>query len=250
MNATELKPSLKKFDEAQPGDFVYEPEYGDPMTKQEFIDLAEGNLVVSRNLFDCCEWQHPATLIDEHDGLDFFRSEPVDVDRQMAEAIAQQDTNFKRTHEAIGLHVTALSKFMPTAQLKTMIGLVNGEEGAFFSEKLDELHMLVDTMPKTYEQDGMGDEAIAYLHYFKNGADWYITERDMEVRKYRPLACQTCMAMAARWATSASKNSRTSAPSWICTGHPRRCARSSNRRAPRGGNVTLRDLCYVKLCWL
>ena len=180
MNAIVLKPSLKKFDEAQPGDFVYEPEYGDPMTKQEFIDLAEGNLVVSRNLFDCCEWQHPATLIDEHDGLNFFRSEPVDVDRQMAEAIAQQDTNFKRTHEAIGLHVTALSKFMPTAQLKTMIGLVNGEEGAFFSEKLDELHMLVDTMPKTYGQDGMGDEAVAYLHYFKNGADWYITERDME----------------------------------------------------------------------
>ena len=180
MNAIVLKPSLKKFDEAQPGDFVYEPEYGDPMTKQEFIDLAEGNLVVSRNLFDCCEWQHPATLIDEHDGLNFFRSEPVDVDRQMAEAIVKQDTNFKRTHEAIGLHVTALSKFMPTAQLKTMIGLVNGEEGAFFSEKLDELHMLVDTMPKTYGQDGMGDEAVAYLHYFKNGADWYITERDME----------------------------------------------------------------------
>lgn len=180
MNATVLKPSLKKFDEAQPGDFVYEPEYGDPMTKQEFIDLAEGNLVVARNLFDCCEWQHPATLIDEHGGPDFFRPEPVDVDRQMAEAIAQQDTNFKRTHEAIGLHVTALSKFMPTAQLKTMIGLVNGEEGAFFSEKLDELHMLVDTMPKTYGQDGMGDEAVAYLHYFKNGADWYITERDME----------------------------------------------------------------------
>ncbi|MBL0011067.1 MAG: DUF2958 domain-containing protein [Nitrosomonas sp.] len=35
-------------------------------------------------------------------------------------------------------------------------------------------------MPKTYGQDGMGDKAIAYLHYFSGGSDWYITEKDME----------------------------------------------------------------------
>lgn len=34
-------------------------------------------------------------------------------------------------------------------------------------------------MPKTYEQDGKGLKAIAYLHYFTGNADWYITEKDM-----------------------------------------------------------------------
>jgi hypothetical protein len=33
-------------------------------------------------------------------------------------------------------------------------------------------------MPKTYEQDGLGQQAIAHLHYFTAGGDWYITERD------------------------------------------------------------------------
>ena len=35
-------------------------------------------------------------------------------------------------------------------------------------------------MPETYGQDGMGDKAIAHLHYFKGSMDWYITEKDME----------------------------------------------------------------------
>ena len=33
-------------------------------------------------------------------------------------------------------------------------------------------------MPQTYEQDGKGDRAIVYLHYFYGGMDWYITEKD------------------------------------------------------------------------
>ncbi|MCK9551152.1 DUF2958 domain-containing protein [Aquamicrobium sp.] len=42
---------------------------------------------------------------------------------------------------------------------------------------------MIDTfrsMPKTYEQDGKGDKAVAYLHYFHSSIDWYITEKDME----------------------------------------------------------------------
>ena len=33
-------------------------------------------------------------------------------------------------------------------------------------------------MPKTYEQDGNGGDAIVSLHYFKGGMEWYILERD------------------------------------------------------------------------
>lgn len=34
-------------------------------------------------------------------------------------------------------------------------------------------------MPTTYQTAEQGDEAIAYLHYFIGGFDWYITEKDM-----------------------------------------------------------------------
>ena len=53
-----------------------------------------------------------------------------------------------------------------------------GEERDFFFDKLSEYADRVRTMPKTYEQDGKGLDAIAYLHYFNGGADWYITEKD------------------------------------------------------------------------
>ncbi|MGL4448509.1 MAG: hypothetical protein ACRCZA_12620 [Shewanella sp.] len=35
-------------------------------------------------------------------------------------------------------------------------------------------------MAETYEQDGKGLAATAYLHYFRGGADWYITEKDSD----------------------------------------------------------------------
>lgn len=47
-----------------------------------------------------------------------------------------------------------------------------------FKEVIDRLHETITTMPKTYGQDGKGDEAVAYLHYFNSDSDWYITEKD------------------------------------------------------------------------
>ena len=35
-------------------------------------------------------------------------------------------------------------------------------------------------MPQTYQQEELGNQAIVYLHYFHGGADWYVTERDMD----------------------------------------------------------------------
>ena len=49
----------------------------------------------------------------------------------------------------------------------------------FFFNKTCELADLIKNMPVTYGQDGKGDQAIAYLHYFRGNQDWYITERDM-----------------------------------------------------------------------
>ncbi|PSJ15980.1 DUF2958 domain-containing protein [Nitrosomonas supralitoralis] len=73
-----------------------------------------------------------------------------------------------------------LKNFIGAAQLAAVGSLIRGEEGQFFTDKLIEIANIIQTMPKTYDQDGMGDKAIAYLHYFKGSGDWYITEKDME----------------------------------------------------------------------
>ena len=50
---------------------------------------------------------------------------------------------------------------------------------------MEELKIKIDTMPKTYETDGMGDSAPVGLHYFKGASDWYIIEKDMEPEQYQ-----------------------------------------------------------------
>lgn len=71
------------FDVAELTAVVYWPENADePLSKKDFVDLAKGSLVVARNLFDSCEWQHPSTLIDEHGGLDFFNEVALALNKQ------------------------------------------------------------------------------------------------------------------------------------------------------------------------
>lgn len=53
------------------------------------------------------------------------------------------------------------------------------EEWEFFAAKMVEIRDMIEAMPHTYQQDGKGDDAIAYLHYFGGSYDAYITEKDM-----------------------------------------------------------------------
>jgi hypothetical protein len=74
-----------------------------------------------------------------------------------------------------------LQQFMPDWQLATLRDLAtNSEEKEFFIVRMVELAAEILSMPKTYEQDGKGDQAVAYLHYFNTSMDWYITEKDTE----------------------------------------------------------------------
>lgn len=73
-----------------------------------------------------------------------------------------------------------LRGFIGTAQLSVIGELCRGEEKQFFFDKLVELADTVQTMPVTYGTDGQGDQAVVQLHYFTQGCDWYITERDCE----------------------------------------------------------------------
>ena len=73
-----------------------------------------------------------------------------------------------------------LTAFIGRSQMSAITSAMRGEEKQFFFDKVVELQKQIQSMPKTYETDGQGDKAIAYLHYFKGSGDWYITEKDSE----------------------------------------------------------------------
>jgi hypothetical protein len=74
--------------------------------------------------------------------------------------------------------IRTLRYFMSRQQLYVIAEACKGEERQFFFDKLVELATRVSSMPKVYEQDGLGEQAIVHLHYFCRGCDWFITERD------------------------------------------------------------------------
>lgn len=75
--------------------------------------------------------------------------------------------------------IEPLREFLPPFQREIILECCEGEEGEWFISKITELNNTVATMPATYQTDGQGMQAIAHLHYFAPGCDWYITEKDM-----------------------------------------------------------------------
>ena len=73
-----------------------------------------------------------------------------------------------------------LQHFIGYGQRQALLAGLRGNEEEGIAEKILDIELLIGSMPKTYEQDGKGDDAVAYLHYFINGIDAYITEKDME----------------------------------------------------------------------
>lgn len=84
-----------------------------------------------------------------------------------------------------GEALRALQPFLSHGQLRVIDGCCRGEEAQWFFDKAVELAERIKAMPKTYEQDGKGDDAVAYLHYFRGGCDWYITEKDKESQQWQ-----------------------------------------------------------------
>ena len=67
---------------------------------------------------------------------------------------------------------------------RRMISLgLRGEERDWFVDLVKRLNGIIATMPKTYDQDGKGEQAVVSLHYFTAGCDWWITERDTETEQ-------------------------------------------------------------------
>jgi hypothetical protein len=70
--------------------------------------------------------------------------------------------------------------FIGKSQIRAMLSVLKSEEHQFMLDKIKEVSTTIETMPKTYQQDGLGQKAIVHLHYFFRGMDWHITEKDME----------------------------------------------------------------------
>lgn len=69
--------------------------------------------------------------------------------------------------------------FMSRAQRGVLAEMLRGEEREFFADKIIEYADRINSMPETYGQDGKGQDAIVYLHYFGGSVDLWITEKDM-----------------------------------------------------------------------
>jgi hypothetical protein len=78
-----------------------------------------------------------------------------------------------------------LRPFVGDHQFEALAKGLRSEEGNHFADVMKTLAIRIDAMPKTYEQDGKGNAAIAYLHYSMNGSDWYITEKDKDGGVYQ-----------------------------------------------------------------
>ena len=102
--------------------------------------------------------------------------------REIREALGVGNTADNKPNPATMEDVIAamplLKKFIGKSQLAVMGAGVRGEEGQYFKDKFVEVAEVIKNMPHTYQTDGQGDKAVAYLHYFKGGMDWYITEKD------------------------------------------------------------------------
>jgi hypothetical protein len=94
------------------------------------------------------------------------------------ENIQPTETTSKATMADVNNVMPLIKQFIGKAQLAAMGAGIRGEEGQFFKDKFVEIAKVIEGMPKSYETDGQGDKAVAYLHYFKGSGDWYITEKD------------------------------------------------------------------------
>jgi hypothetical protein len=69
--------------------------------------------------------------------------------------------------------------WMPRGQRMALREDLKGEEKSFFIKLLTDLRQRIELMPKTYETDGMGSDAIVQLHYFGGLVDAWIIEKDV-----------------------------------------------------------------------
>jgi hypothetical protein len=90
----------------------------------------------------------------------------------------------KKQNVKVAIGVSALNsliehKLLPRAEYESLRDSLKGEEAEGIAEIVKKAWTIFDTMPKTYDSEGVSDP-VAHLHYFIGSWDWWITEKDME----------------------------------------------------------------------
>lgn len=70
-----------------------------------------------------------------------------------------------------------------TPRINKMIPIRQGmvvKQSSELMSMMPELEKSLQAIPVLYAQDGKGNNAIIYAHYFTGASDWYITEYDEE----------------------------------------------------------------------
>ncbi|MEN2388514.1 hypothetical protein [Comamonas sp. A7-5] len=91
-----------------------------------------------------------------------------------------QITNKAAEMAAATTAIKAVRPFMSRQQMAVMAAGLRDSEGSSFMESFVKMAGVIEAMPKTYEQGDKGGQAVAYLHYFLGGSDWFIFEKDAE----------------------------------------------------------------------
>ena len=142
------------------------------------LDSVGGKMVI--NLF--IEGEEPEVVEED---LEVEESEPSPEVGPENNPDSEVEQDSPATIADVNGVMQTLKRFIGKSQLAAVGMGIRGEEGQFFKDKMIEIANTIQNMPKTYEQDGKGDEDIVYLHYFKDSADWYITEKDMEGEQHQ-----------------------------------------------------------------
>lgn len=68
--------------------------------------------------------------------------------------------------------------FLSRQQLAVLAQACRGEEALHFLRRLVDLAEQIRAVPKTGDQEGLGDQSTVHLHYFLSGCDWFVVEKD------------------------------------------------------------------------
>lgn len=110
-------------------------------------------------------------------------TEKRNLQKGVTDAFAKLNEKVGATTADVDAIMPLLKQFVGQSQLSAIGTGLRGEEGQFFKDKLIEISKIITTMPATHGTEGQGDSAVVFLHYFKGGSDWYITEKDMETEQ-------------------------------------------------------------------
>lgn len=80
----------------------------------------------------------------------------------------------------IPVDVDFLRKYVPSYELNTLLGYARGKSKSSksFIELLDRIKAQIKSVPPLFANEKMGLQGIVKLHYFRAGADFFISELD------------------------------------------------------------------------